>query len=373
MTLFTEGCSSRSTPRPRPPHTTLRPNITFQTYACPPAYAAWYCLNGATCFTVKISESILYNCECADGYMGQRCEYKDLDGSYLPAGGKVLLETASIAGGAALIILLVFFGIFSVFVLKNKQHERELEGVPHINININNSWPGTHENTTPVHYYEHHTITTCTPSHHEIPFKSPHHSPPHHSTSLPSSTPSVSSHSLVCVGGKTLSSDDGCGEWGTPDRIVKTVTTITDLASIYSGRKQAVHRVEVVQEVDQVSGEKVPLTAHHSSLPASPWGGSGAPASPWTVVPASPHFKKSPSLHHTADDQKIIPSNDPKLHNFQNLVTETSNEERELPALPPPVGGDVNSMAPTREDLAVPGREIELGLDHSSTSRVSFP
>ena len=42
-----------------------------------------YCLNGATCFTVKIADSILYNCECADGYMGQRCEFKDLDGTYL--------------------------------------------------------------------------------------------------------------------------------------------------------------------------------------------------------------------------------------------------------------------------------------------------
>ncbi|MPD02590.1 Protein spitz [Portunus trituberculatus] len=59
----TEGCSSRSTPKPRPPSPTMRPNITFQTFACPPAYAAWYCLNGATCFTVKIGESILYNCE----------------------------------------------------------------------------------------------------------------------------------------------------------------------------------------------------------------------------------------------------------------------------------------------------------------------
>ena len=58
-----DACSSRSTPRPRPPSPTMRPNITFQTYACPPAYAAWYCLNGATCFTVKIDRSILYNCE----------------------------------------------------------------------------------------------------------------------------------------------------------------------------------------------------------------------------------------------------------------------------------------------------------------------
>ncbi|PSN34839.1 hypothetical protein C0J52_24379 [Blattella germanica] len=58
-----EACSSRSTPKPRPPSPTARPNITFHTYACPPAYAKWYCLNGATCFTVKIGESLLYNCE----------------------------------------------------------------------------------------------------------------------------------------------------------------------------------------------------------------------------------------------------------------------------------------------------------------------
>eukprot|EP00096_Caligus_rogercresseyi_P014493 TRINITY_DN7001_c0_g1_i1.p1 TRINITY_DN7001_c0_g1~~TRINITY_DN7001_c0_g1_i1.p1 ORF type:complete len:131 (-),score=38.70 TRINITY_DN7001_c0_g1_i1:516-908(-) len=79
----TESCSSRSTPKPRASNSSLRPNITFQTYACPPAYAAWYCLNGATCFTLKIAESILYNCECADGFVGQRCQFKDLEGSYL--------------------------------------------------------------------------------------------------------------------------------------------------------------------------------------------------------------------------------------------------------------------------------------------------
>lgn len=63
--------------------TTQRPNVTFQTYTCPEAYAKWYCLNGASCFSLKIGESILYNCECASGYVGQRCEFKDLDGTYL--------------------------------------------------------------------------------------------------------------------------------------------------------------------------------------------------------------------------------------------------------------------------------------------------
>ncbi|XP_065338805.1 pro-neuregulin-1, membrane-bound isoform-like [Cloeon dipterum] len=111
-----DACSSRATPKPRSPSPTARPNVTFHTYACPPAYAAWYCLNGATCFTVRIGESLLYNCECADGYMGQRCEFKDLDGSYLPSRQKVMLEKASIAGGALVAILLVVVVIFSLFV-----------------------------------------------------------------------------------------------------------------------------------------------------------------------------------------------------------------------------------------------------------------
>ncbi|KAK4302281.1 hypothetical protein Pmani_025607 [Petrolisthes manimaculis] len=102
----------------------MRPNITFQTYACPPAYAAWYCLNGATCFTVKIGESILYNCECADGYMGQRCEFKDLDGSYLPTREKVLLETASIAGGATVACVLVFVVLFAAYVLMQRGKDK---------------------------------------------------------------------------------------------------------------------------------------------------------------------------------------------------------------------------------------------------------
>jgi len=113
-------CSSRSTPKPRPPsHSAMRPNITFQTYACPPAYAAWYCLNGATCFTVKIADSILYNCECADGYMGQRCEFKDLDGTYLPTRERLLgmghmgIPSSKIGPVflAGIIIILAFGGV----------------------------------------------------------------------------------------------------------------------------------------------------------------------------------------------------------------------------------------------------------------------
>ncbi|KAH7646171.1 hypothetical protein HUG17_1709 [Dermatophagoides farinae] len=101
-----------STPKPRPPAPTTRPNITFQTYACPEAYAKWYCLNGATCFSVRIGESILYNCECANGYMGQRCEFKDLEGSYpgMPSRESKILE-AGIAGGVITVSIVFVFVI----------------------------------------------------------------------------------------------------------------------------------------------------------------------------------------------------------------------------------------------------------------------
>ncbi|XP_063217195.1 uncharacterized protein LOC134527985 [Bacillus rossius redtenbacheri] len=125
-----EACSSRSTPKPRPPPPTARPNVTFHTYACPPKYAEWYCLNGATCFTVKIGESLLYNCECVDGYMGQRCEFKDLEGSYVPSRQRVMLETASIAGGATIAVVLVVIVFIAIYIhFQRKQKEARTSAV----------------------------------------------------------------------------------------------------------------------------------------------------------------------------------------------------------------------------------------------------
>lgn len=125
---YAGACSSRSTPKPRPPsQSAMRPNITFQTYACPPAYAAWYCLNGATCFTVKIADSILYNCECADGYMGQRCEFKDLDGSYLPARERLIMGQNSNIGHAFLVVLLIVMAAIVasvIFTLKRTRSRK---------------------------------------------------------------------------------------------------------------------------------------------------------------------------------------------------------------------------------------------------------
>lgn len=133
--VIIEACSSRTVPKPRPSissmsgtalpptqappmmstttmrttTTTARPNITFPTYKCPENFDAWYCLNDAHCFAIKIAEQPVYSCECAIGFMGQRCEYKEIDGSYLPKRPRPMLEKASIASGAMCALVLMLF------------------------------------------------------------------------------------------------------------------------------------------------------------------------------------------------------------------------------------------------------------------------
>ncbi|XP_017072071.1 protein spitz [Drosophila eugracilis] len=137
-TTLTVACSSRAIAKPRPTAapilppdnveitTTPRPNVTFPIFACPPTYAAWYCLNDATCFTVEIHNEMLYNCECALGFMGPRCEYKEIDGSYLPTRNRVMLEKASIVSGATLALLLMAMCCVVLYLRHEKLQKQKL-------------------------------------------------------------------------------------------------------------------------------------------------------------------------------------------------------------------------------------------------------
>lgn len=148
------ACSSRSTPKPRPPPPTTRPNITFQTYTCPDDYAKWYCLNGATCFFFKIGESILYNCECADGYVGQRCEFKDLVGSYLPVRKSIMIERASIAGGVSLaVVIIVVISIVIYVYVRKREKEKMITEEPEHKPFGSNASRGSDQPSTPTDVY----------------------------------------------------------------------------------------------------------------------------------------------------------------------------------------------------------------------------
>ncbi|XP_017108828.1 protein spitz [Drosophila bipectinata] len=144
---FGEACSSRTVPKPRPSisssmsgtalpptqapattttttmrttTTTPRPNITFPTYKCPKDFDDWYCLNDAHCFSVKIADLPVYSCECAIGFMGLRCEYKEIDNTYVPKRPRPMLEKASIASGAMCALVFMLF-VCLAFYLRFEQ------------------------------------------------------------------------------------------------------------------------------------------------------------------------------------------------------------------------------------------------------------
>ncbi|KAM8708973.1 hypothetical protein ACLKA7_015872 [Drosophila subpalustris] len=138
---LTAACSSRAINKPRPEApptpppdnvialtttTPSRPNISFPIFECPPTYAAWYCLNDATCFSVEIHNEVLYNCECAIGFMGPRCEYKEIDGSYLPTRNRVMLEKASIVSGATLAVIFMVMFCVVLYLRHEKQAKQKL-------------------------------------------------------------------------------------------------------------------------------------------------------------------------------------------------------------------------------------------------------
>ncbi|KAJ0174376.1 hypothetical protein K1T71_010522 [Dendrolimus kikuchii] len=110
----------RAQPQPQPQP---RLNVTFPTFKCEPKYSEYYCLNGGVCFTVVISDSPIYNCECRTGFVGQRCEFKDLDDSYVLTSRQLMMETASIAGGATVAVFLAILVCFGAWVRLHRRNK----------------------------------------------------------------------------------------------------------------------------------------------------------------------------------------------------------------------------------------------------------
>lgn len=129
---YCDACSSRGHPRSpstTPPTTTstARPNTTDyeRFHECPLELKEYFCLNGATCFELRIpNNSQIYNCFCADGFWGNRCEYKVLDGTYR----RYFIETAGIAGGVAIAVVLSFVVFASLYVHMRRKRQRRLVG-----------------------------------------------------------------------------------------------------------------------------------------------------------------------------------------------------------------------------------------------------
>lgn len=95
-----------------------RPNISFPTFNCTSPFLESFCLNGGTCFVVRTHlDTESYYCECPDGFWGSRCDFKNLEGSYV-------LETAGITGGASVIVLVTFLVCASIFLYRRSRKGR---------------------------------------------------------------------------------------------------------------------------------------------------------------------------------------------------------------------------------------------------------
>lgn len=101
-----------------------------------------YCLNGGKCLSVVIGAYPIPTCQCANGYMGTRCEHKYLDNSYRGqytitsighshhfrlsnlselAAMNIRVNRASI-GVASLVVILVMALLLFLFFLYKKAH-----------------------------------------------------------------------------------------------------------------------------------------------------------------------------------------------------------------------------------------------------------
>ncbi|XP_053959260.1 protein gurken [Anastrepha ludens] len=52
---------------------------------CSGQFNVEFCLNRGRCFRYPIGNETIHSCICADGYVGERCESKSMNGSYIPS------------------------------------------------------------------------------------------------------------------------------------------------------------------------------------------------------------------------------------------------------------------------------------------------
>ncbi|XP_065357126.1 protein gurken [Calliphora vicina] len=92
-------------------------------FACTGQFLTDFCLNGGRCFRVPMGNQSLFSCECADGYVGERCESKSVNGVFVPSSAldnrKPKILTARIVFSFPMLIFLtviyLFFGMVIVF------------------------------------------------------------------------------------------------------------------------------------------------------------------------------------------------------------------------------------------------------------------
>jgi len=116
-----DACSTRPSPKPRPPRPLWTPDLGSAVVKenCTDDYAELYCMNSGKCYRQKILETFIVNCECQPGFVGTRCQYRDVPDKYLPVQQQI--QTASIAGGVSVLIIIVTVFLLAWLYFKRRR------------------------------------------------------------------------------------------------------------------------------------------------------------------------------------------------------------------------------------------------------------
>lgn len=99
-------------------------------YECLGNFLTDFCLNGGRCFRYPIANHSFYSCECADGYVGERCESKTIINELhmpasitlakhgLPAQPKILMARVVFTFPALIVLSMIYIVIAVVFVIQ---------------------------------------------------------------------------------------------------------------------------------------------------------------------------------------------------------------------------------------------------------------
>lgn len=117
---ISNACSTRPSPKPRPPRPYWRVDETLPKFNCTKDYEELYCLNKGSCFMqMNIHDVPTPYCMCF-GYYGRRCEYLDIEDRHLPTIQRQRIETAAISVAVTLLIMIAFLLSVTVYVYRRR-------------------------------------------------------------------------------------------------------------------------------------------------------------------------------------------------------------------------------------------------------------
>ncbi|CAD6997979.1 unnamed protein product [Ceratitis capitata] len=91
---------------------------------CSGQFNTEFCLNRGRCFRYPIGNDTIHSCVCADGYIGERCESKSMNGSFIPSIGgagkkqKILMARIVFSFPMLLALSVIYIMIGAAIVFK---------------------------------------------------------------------------------------------------------------------------------------------------------------------------------------------------------------------------------------------------------------